>query len=77
MKGRWFITPHAVRRYIRRTKKSYRESLNDLIRISEKARFVKKLRDNVFLFRTGKPYRHRLIISTRLPGKPQLITVLN
>lgn len=76
--GRWFITPHAVRQYQRRYRgpERYEDALAELIRLSNNARYVKKIRGQVELWRVGKPLRMRMIVSSRFSGRPQLVTVL-
>ena len=77
--GRWFITPHAVRRYQRRGAagtKQYKSALAELVRLSKQAHFVKEIKPGIELWRAGKPMRWRFIVSNRLPGRPQLITAL-
>lgn len=77
--GRWFITPHAVRQYQRRCRgpDRYEDALALLIGISERAHYVKEAHEGMELWRTGKPDgRLRLIVSRRLQGQPQLVTVL-
>jgi len=76
-KGRWFVTPHAVRQYIARVRPglSYERALGELIRMSEGAHFVREQR-NGELWRGPKPRRLRFIVCRDMPGKPQLVTVL-
>lgn len=84
MRGQWFITPHAVHRFIERAwhGATYKEALERLIEISETARLIRKNHHpNVDLYRTvkeghGRRGRIRLLVSRRFSGKPQLITVL-
>lgn len=83
MKGRWFISPHAVRRFIERAwpGATFEEGLERLIQVSETARLVRENHTpGVDLYRTkaepGGRGRIRLMVSRRLPGKPQLVTVL-
>ena len=75
--GKWFITPHAVRRYIERADRrcTYEQALAELVRLSESARPIKETSPGVWLYRTGKPLRLRLTVSTVGPGLPQLVTV--
>lgn len=80
-RGRWFITPHAVRRYIERCpgarQISYEEALERLISASETAHFVKARRNpGEELWRGGKPDRLRFVIARVHGGLPQLVTVL-
>lgn len=76
--GRWFITPHAVEQFQRRFGGSfqYNIALSELIKLTSEAHFVKDIHDRVELWRTGKPHRLRLIVSRRMPGMKQLVTVL-
>ena len=77
--GRWFITPHAVLRYMRRVRPgcSYEQALGDLIHLSRAARLVKRLNTGGWLYRGPKPHRLRLIVEESPAGPlPQLVTVL-
>jgi len=76
--GKFFITPHAVRQYMSRYSRTeeYNIALTELIRLSNKSRFIKNLYDGIELWRTGKPLRMRMIVSSRFPGKKQIITIL-
>lgn len=76
--GRFFITPHAVRRYIERVRAglSYEDALARLVTITEGAHRVREIGDGVELWRGPKPERLRLRVSTRGPGLPQVVTVL-
>jgi hypothetical protein len=81
--GRWFITPHAVRRYIERCPGArlltYEQALEMLIDESERAHRV-KIRRNAGeeLWRGGKPWRLRYVVRVDVPAGtlPQLLTVL-
>jgi len=76
--GKWFVTPHAVARYIERVRPgaSYETALRELVRESETARPVKEIEPGLWLYRGAKPRRLRYRVSTREPGLPQLVTVL-
>jgi len=76
--GPFFITPHAVRRYMLRINGGidYEHALEQLIDHTRTARRVKMLDTGAQLWRTGKPLRLRLIVDCNQPGKPQLVTVL-
>lgn len=75
--GKWFITPHAVQRYIERVRRcSYEEALEDLIRFSREAHPVREIRDGLWLYRKGRPNRLRFRVQIGGPGLPQLVTVL-
>lgn len=75
--GRWFITPHAVRRYLQRVdgSLSYEQALGQLIHASESARYSREYEPAIELWRGPRPRRLRFIVSRRLPGLPQLLTV--
>jgi hypothetical protein len=76
--GRFFITPHAVRRYQERTPSASRDfdvALGELIRLAENAHFVKRVGD-FELWRTGKPTRLRLRVMRGNAGLPQVVTVV-
>ena len=74
--GRWFITPHAVRRFQQRVAPglSYNAALSALIEHSESARRCGRKGANT-LYRSGRPQRLRFIVAERGPGLPQLLTV--
>ena len=76
--GKWFITPHAVRRYIQRVDQyaSYDEALSALIRLSEIAKPNKWINPTIFQFRGPKPLRLRLRVVFDKIGLPRLITVM-
>ncbi len=78
--GRWFITPHAVRRYIKRfaPRCTYEEALSELIRASGEARRVKTLPTGLALYRGPKPRRLRFFLQEGVepPALPILVTVL-
>lgn len=83
--GRFFITPHAVHRFRERVsgeRLTYEQALGTLIRIAEGAHRVMtangpKLTNHGFeVWRSAKPERLRLWVSTGGGGKPQLVTVL-
>jgi hypothetical protein len=76
--GRWFITPHAVRRYIQRVAPglTYEQALGELVHLSESARRVKERAPGIWLWRGPKPRRLRFVVSTRGAGElPQLLTL--
>jgi hypothetical protein len=83
--GKWFITPHAVHRYMERIDRraTHEQALAELIRYSEVARPIKEIAPGVMLFRSGRPLRlrFRVAVDSRSPyfvegGMPQLITVV-
>ena len=78
--GRWFITPHAVKQYIKRFApcSSYEEALSALIRVSVEARRVKVLPTGLVLYRGPKPRRLRCFLQegVEAPALPILVTVL-
>jgi len=82
--GRFFITPHAVRRFIKRVRPgaSYNEALGELIRLSDGAHLVKRVvgdyGDDVEIWRTGKPLRMRLVVAPTSNewSKGAVVTVL-
>jgi len=78
--GHWFITPHAVRRYVKRfaPRCTYEEALSALIRESAKARRVKTLPTGLVLYRGPKPRRLRFFLQegVEAPALPILVTVL-
>lgn len=77
-RGRWFISPHAVHRYITRvdTRLSYEEALEALIERSEASRYQRTVNGVEFWRATGKP-RLRFRVAPGKDGmKPVLLTVL-
>lgn len=81
LSGRWFITPHAVRRYIERCpgarRLTYEQAFGQLISESELAHLVKARRNpGEELWRGGKPHRLRFVVARGNGGLPQLVTVL-
>lgn len=78
MTGPWFITPHAVHRYIERIRPGlgYEQALRELIEQSDKAHAVKEIEPGLWLYRGTKPRRLRFRVSTRGERSPQLVTVL-
>ena len=83
MRGRWFIAPHAVRRFIERVwpGATYEEALERLIALSASARLIREdHHPGIDLYRTprepGGGGRIRMLVSRRLPGAPQLVTVI-
>jgi hypothetical protein len=85
IRGEWFITPHAVERFRQMTQPdwTYEEALDELVGVSQQARPIRALYPGVWLYRTPKRRvdgrrvsGDRLVVSYRLPGAPQLVTVL-
>jgi|WetSurMetagenome_2_1015567.scaffolds.fasta_scaffold721334_1 hypothetical protein len=79
--GRWFITPHAVHRYIENIRPGldYDHALGELIRHSDTAHFVRAtVVDGICIerWRAPKPTQIRFIVSHGPGAKPQLVTVL-
>ncbi|HEX4959329.1 MAG TPA: hypothetical protein VF173_00725 [Thermoanaerobaculia bacterium] len=78
--GLWFVTPHAVRRYIKRfaPQATYEEALSTLIRASQEARRVKTLPTGLVLYRGPRPRRLRFFLQedVEAPSLPILVTVL-
>lgn len=76
--GRWFITPHAVHRYMARIARRliYEEALAELASMSLTARYVKPAQGGAELWRTGKPLRLRFIVGPGEGDLPALLTVL-
>ena len=77
VRGAWFITPHAVRRYIERIAPhlSYGQALAELISESERAHFV-RADETCEQWRGAKPRRLRFRVARGEAGLPQLVTVL-
>lgn len=77
--GAWFITPHAVRRYIERIAPglTYEQALGALVRLSTEAQRVRDIAPGLALYRGPKPLRVRLRVATGEGDElPQLVTVL-
>lgn len=77
--GAWFITPHAVRRYIERIEPglTYEQALGALVRLSTEAQRVRDISPGLALYRGPKPMRVRLRVASGANGMmPQLVTVL-
>lgn len=76
--GKWWISPHAVQRYIERIRPgiSYERALGELVAMSEAAHPVKEIEPGLWLWRGPKPRRLRFRVSTSGAGAPQLVTVL-
>jgi hypothetical protein len=78
--GSWFITPHAVKQYIRRfaPRSTYEQALGALIRESAAARRVKVLPNGLVLYRGSRPRRLRFFLQEGVdgPALPVLVTVL-
>lgn len=81
-RGRWFVSPHAVRRFIERfaPRLDYDGALESLIEQSVTAHFVKLTRhggiDGFELWRGPKPWRARFVVHPGGSGLPVLVTVL-
>ncbi|MEN6535535.1 MAG: hypothetical protein ABFD89_17860 [Bryobacteraceae bacterium] len=75
--GKFFVTPHAVKRYIQRVHRSatYEQALGEIINELDGARFVKE-RNGAELWRTGRPLRLRVVVGRSNPGLPQILTIL-
>lgn len=77
-RGQWFITPHAVRRYIERVRPglTYEQALEELVAASLRARRLHETAPGVVLYRDGRPLRTRFRVVENGAGLPQLVTVL-
>lgn len=79
--GPWFVTPHAVRRFIERVAPgmTYEEAIATLIRASKEAKLVRTdHHPGVDVYRTPRVSGRggmRMWVSRRGPGAPQLMTV--
>ncbi len=79
-RGKWFITPHAVHRYIERVRPylGYDDALLVLAETSNWARRIRELEAGVFLWRGPRPDRLRCLVSENTCHErplPQLLTV--
>ncbi|NMA54998.1 MAG: hypothetical protein GX952_03565 [Firmicutes bacterium] len=78
--GKWFITPHAVRQYIRRVQPqlSYNDALSVLIKVSEQAKRRRTLKKGIAFYRGPRPEKLRCIVCEQTSADrplPQLLTV--
>lgn len=79
-RGRWFVTPHAVRQYIQRVRPrlSFEEALEELVDLSWRAHRVKEIGPGIALWRGPRPLRLRCIVSEQTTEERpwiQLLTV--
>lgn len=77
-KGRFFVTPHAVHRYIERVHPgiSYERALGEIIEAAAGAHYVKDYNSGQY-WRGPKPMRLRLIVANGSGGElPQITTIL-
>lgn len=78
--GRWFITPHAVMQYRVRVsgkeETSFERARAELMALSARAHFVRRLDSGAELWRAPKPLRLRFVVARAFAGLPQLVTVL-
>jgi hypothetical protein len=77
--GRWFVTPHAVKRYRERVDRgvTYEVALARLVEMSEVAHRVSVRPDGVEVWRVGRRFgRVRFCVQPAGEGLPQLLTVL-
>lgn len=77
--GRYFITPHAVHRYVERVMPglTYEQALGDMINALERTTSSpKRLRDGMLRVRVRKPRDWFALVSDRGPGLPQVVTVM-
>lgn len=77
IKGPWFITNHAVERYIQRWRPGHTRSkaLRELIEASNRAQPKGILESGAQLWRGPRPMRIQMIVSSGHDGLPQLVTV--
>ena len=77
-RGPFFVTPHAVRRYIERVRPglTYEQALGELVAMARGAHLVKELASGLELWRGPPPRRLRFRVSPGCGGLPQLVTVL-
>jgi hypothetical protein len=77
--GRFFITPHAIARYVERVHRgiSYERALGEIIQIAAKAHYVKDYHGGKQYWRGPKPMRLRLLVSPAAGDElPQVMTIL-
>lgn len=77
--GRFFLTPHAVRRYMERLAApglTYEQALGALLREIEGAHRVRDGRAGCAIWRTGRPGRLRLIVDETQHPLPAVVTIL-
>jgi hypothetical protein len=82
MRGNWFVTPHAVQRYIERFEPglNHEEALEHLIAMSENVRYIKTFdhgdRAGLELWRGPRPRKFRFWVGRKEDGAPQLVTIM-
>lgn len=76
--GPWFITPHAVHRYIERVDPhaTYEDARAVLMSWAKVARPNRWVSDTVLQYRGPRPLRLRLRVAHTKTGAPQLLTVM-
>lgn len=78
--GRFFVTPHAVRQYRDRHRRgeglSFDQALEELIRLSDQARYVKPMDTDAELWRLPGRKKIRLVVRPGEGKKPSIVTVL-
>lgn len=77
--GPLFVTPHAVRQYRARYRwregLSFGQAMGDLIKLCDRARYVKDLESGAQLWKTGRPEKMRFVVR-EMPQGPAVVTVL-
>lgn len=76
--GRFFVTPHAVERYIERIHPGikYEQALREILEHADRAHRVKEIEPGVSEWRARPPLRLRFRIAEHGPDLPQVLTVL-
>lgn len=76
--GRFFVTPHALRRYIERIRPGMceREAREELLRYAARAKVVRRTRNKGVLMRAPRPLRFRFVVGPGTGVLPAILTVL-
>jgi len=77
IRGPWFVTPHAVRRYTRRYARrlDYEAARDQLVDLCARARYVRPSHGGE-LWRGPRPLRLRLVVGRGEGERRALVTVL-
>ena len=76
--GRFFVTPHAVHRYIERVHRGieYERAMKEIIEAAATAHYVKDYNGGQY-WRCGRSFgRLRLLVNNQCQGLPQIVTIL-
>lgn len=78
--GRFFVTPHAVRRYVSRVRPglTYEQALGALLQAAESAHYVRDSDGGAAIWRASRAHgRVRFVVMPGVPGRlPVIVTIL-